>query len=237
MVDILVILAHPDDAELCCAGTLISSIEDGFKVGLVDLTKGELGTRGNDKIRIEEANNAAKIIGAEFRLNLGFRDGFINSDEQYLIKVIEQIRKYKPKILITNSKNDRHPDHEAASRLVKKACFLSGLVKVNTNYDGQNQSTWRPKSILYSIQNNYVEPDFVIDITKYYDKKIEAINCFKSQFYDPKSKEPKSFISSKEFMNFINARAIEMGHSIGSVYGEGFTSENKLRINSLKSII
>ena len=237
MVDILVILAHPDDAELCCAGTLISSIEDGFKVGLVDLTKGELGTRGNDKIRIEEANNAAKIIGAEFRLNLGFRDGFINSDEQYLIKVIEQIRKYKPKILITNSKNDRHPDHEAASRLVKKACFLSGLVKVNTNYDGQNQSPWRPKSILYSIQNNYVEPDFVIDITKYYDKKIEAINCFKSQFYDPKSKEPKSFISSKEFMNFINARAIEMGHSIGSVYGEGFTSENKLRINSLKSII
>ncbi len=237
MVDILVILAHPDDAELCCAGTLISSIEDGFKVGLVDLTKGELGTRGNDKIRIEEANNAAKIIGAEFRLNLGFRDGFINSDEQYLIKVIEQIRKYKPKILITNSKNDRHPDHEAASKLVKKACFLSGLVKVNTNYDGQNQSTWRPKSILYSIQNNYVEPDFVIDITKYYDKKIEAINCFKSQFYDPKSKEPKSFISSKEFMNFINARAIEMGHSIGSVYGEGFTSENKLRINSLKSII
>tara|TARA_B100000029_G_C17335569_1_gene873327 strand:+ start:25 stop:738 length:714 start_codon:yes stop_codon:yes gene_type:complete len=237
MVDILVILAHPDDAELCCAGTLISSIEDGFKVGLVDLTKGELGTRGNDKIRIEEANNAAKIIGAEFRLNLGFRDGFITSGEQYLIKVIEQIRKYKPKIIITNSKNDRHPDHEAASRLVKKACFLSGLVKINTNYDGQNQSPWRPKSILYSIQNNYVEPDFVIDITKYYDKKVEAINCFKSQFYDPKSKEPKSFISSKEFMNFINARAIEMGHSIGSVYGEGFTSENKLRINSLKSII
>lgn len=237
MVDILVILAHPDDAELCCAGTLLTSIEEGLKVGMVDLTKGELGTRGTDKIRLEEAANAAKVIGAEFRFNLGLRDGFINSDEESLMRVVEQIRKHRPKIIITNSKVDRHPDHEAASRLVKKACFLSGLVKINTSFEGKNQAPWRPKSILYSIQNNYVDPDFVIDITKFYDKKIEAINCFKSQFYDPKSKEPKSFISSKEFMNFINSRAIEMGHSIGSVYGEGFTSENKLQINSLNNII
>ena len=237
MVDILVILAHPDDAELCCAGTLLSSIEEGLKVGMVDLTRGELGTRGTDKIRLEEAANAAKVIGAEFRFNLGFRDGFINSDEESLMRVVEQIRKHRPKIIITNSKVDRHPDHEAASRLVKKACFLSGLVKINTSFEGKNQAPWRPKSILYSIQNNYVDPDFVIDITKFYDKKIEAINCFKSQFYDPKSKEPKSFISSKEFMNFINSRAIEMGHSIGAVYGEGFISENKLQINSLNNII
>lgn len=237
MVDILVILAHPDDAELCCAGTLLTSIEEGLKVGMVDLTKGELGTRGTDKIRLEEAANAAKVIGAEFRFNLGLRDGFINSDEESLMRVVEQIRKHRPKIIITNSKVDRHPDHEAASRLVKKACFLSGLVKINTSFEGKNQAPWRPKSILYSIQNNYVDPDFVIDITKFYDKKIEAINCFKSQFYDPKSKEPKSFISSKEFMNFINSRAIEMGHSIGTVYGEGFTSENKLQINSLNNII
>ena len=237
MVDILVILAHPDDAELCCAGTLLTSIEEGLRVGMVDLTRGELGTRGTDKIRLEEAANAAKVIGAEFRINLGLRDGFINSDEESLMRVVEQIRKHRPKIVITNSKVDRHPDHEAASRLVKKACFLSGLVKINTSFEGKNQAPWRPKSILYSIQNNYVDPDFVIDITKFYDKKIEAINCFKSQFYDPKSKEPKSFISSKEFMNFINSRAIEMGHSIGSVYGEGFTSENKLQINSLNSII
>ena len=237
MVDILVILAHPDDAELCCAGTLLTSIEEGLKVGMVDLTKGELGTRGTDKIRLEEASNAAKVIGAEFRFNLGLRDGFINSDEESLMRVVEQIRKHRPKIIITNSKVDRHPDHEAASRLVKKACFLSGLVKINTSFEGKNQAPWRPKSNLYSIQNNYVDPDFVIDITKFYDKKIEAINCFKSQFYDPKSKEPKSFISSKEFMNFINSRAIEMGHSIGTVYGEGFTSENKLQINSLNNII
>ena len=237
MVDILVILAHPDDAELCCAGTLLTSIEEGLKVGMVDLTKGELGTRGTDKIRLEEAANAAKVIGAEFRFNLGLRDGFINSDEESLMRVVEQIRKHRPKIIITNSKVDRHPDHEAASRLVKKACFLSGLVKINTSFEGKNQAPWRPKSILYSIQNNYVDPDFVIDITKFYDKKIEAINCFKSQFYDPKSKEPKSFISSKEFMNFINSRAIEMGHSIGTTYGEGFTSENKLQVNSLNSII
>ena len=237
MVDILVILAHPDDAELCCAGTLLSSIEDGLKVGMVDLTRGELGTRGTDKIRLEEAADAAKVIGAEFRFNLGLRDGFISSDEESLIKVVEQIRKHQPKIIITNSRKDRHPDHEAASRLVKKACFLSGLVKISTKSEGENQSPWRPKSILYSIQNNYVDPDFVIDITKFYDKKVEAINCFKSQFYDPKSKEPKSFISSKEFMNFINSRAIEMGHSIGTTYGEGFTSENKLQVNSLNSII
>tara|TARA_B100000287_G_C20582422_1_gene760897 strand:- start:615 stop:1328 length:714 start_codon:yes stop_codon:yes gene_type:complete len=237
MVDILVIMAHPDDAELCCSGTLISSIQSGLKVGMVDLTKGELGTRGNDKIRIEEAKMAAKVIGAEFRINLGLRDGFISSDEESSIKVVEQIRKHQPKIIITNSRKDRHPDHEAASRLVKKACFLSGLVKIETNFNGKNQGTWRPSSILYSIQSKYIEPDFVIDITKFYDKKIEAINCFKSQFYDPNSKEPKSFISSKEFMDFIDARAIEMGHSIGSIYGEGFTSENKVQINSLNNII
>ena len=237
MVDILVILAHPDDAELCCAGTLLSSIEDGLKVGMVDLTKGELGTRGSDKIRLEEAADAAKVIGAEFRFNLGLRDGFISSDEESLIKVVEQIREHKPKIIITNSRKDRHPDHEAASRLVKKACFLSGLVKIETNSNSKNQMPWRPKSILYTIQNDYVKPDFIIDITNFYDKKVEAIKCFKSQFYDPKNKEPKSFISSKEFMNFIDARAIEMGHSIGSIYGEGFTSENQLKIDSLNSIL
>ena len=158
MVDILVILAHPDDAELCCAGTLLSSIEDGLKVGMVDLTRGELGTRGTDKIRLEEAADAAKVIGAEFRFNLGLRDGFISSDKESLIKVVEQIRKHQPKIIITNSRKDRHPDHEAASRLVKKACFLSGLVKISTKSEGKNQSPWRPKSILYSIQNNYVDP-------------------------------------------------------------------------------
>ena len=236
-LDILVFGAHPDDVELGCGGTIIKEVQNGKRVGVIDLTRGELGTRGTDKIRLEEAANAASVIGAEFRFNLGLRDGFISSDEESLMKVVEQIRKHQPKIIITNSRKDRHPDHEAASKLVKKACFLSGLVKINTNYEGENQSPWRPKSILYSIQNNYVDPDFVIDITKFYDKKVEAINCFKSQFYDPKSKEPKSFISSKEFMNFINSRAIEMGHSIGVVYGEGFTSENKLQINSLDSII
>ena len=236
MIDILVILAHPDDAELCCAGTLLSSIEDGLKVGMVDLTRGELGTRGTDKIRLEEAADAAKVIGAEFRFNLGLRDGFISSDEESLIKVVEQIRKHQPKIIITNSKKDRHPDHEAASRLVKKACFLSGLVKISTRYEGKNQSPWRPKSILYSIQNNYIEPHFVVDVSKYIDVKINAIKCFKSQFYDPKSKENDSFISTKEFMDFIKSRSIEMGHSIGVKHGEGFTSENKLKLTSLDSL-
>ena len=237
MVDILVILAHPDDAELCCAGTLLSSIEDGLKVGMVDLTKGELGTRGSDKIRLEEAADAAKVIGAEFRFNLGLRDGFISSDEESLIKVVEQIREHKPKIIITNSRKDRHPDHEAASRLVKKACFLSGLVKIETNSNGKNQIPWRPKSILYTIQNDYVKPDFVIDITNFYDKKVEAIKCFKSQFYDPESSEPNSFISSLEFLDFIESRSIEMGHKIGAKHGEGFTLDNPISLNTISNII
>ncbi len=236
-VDILVIMAHPDDAELCCSGTILSSLDKGLSIGMVDLTKGELGTRGNDSIRLEEAGNAAKILGVSFRYNLGLRDGFINSDEQSLLRVVEQIRKYTPKIVITNSRTDRHPDHEAAAKLVKRACFLSGLIKIETTFEGVNQDAWKPSSLLYSIQNNYVSPHFVIDITNFYEKKVKAINCFESQFYNPDSKEKESFISTKEFMDFIHARSVEMGHSIGVLHGEGFTSENKIKVHSLNSIL
>ncbi|PDH48947.1 MAG: bacillithiol biosynthesis deacetylase BshB1, partial [Rhodothermaeota bacterium MED-G16] len=145
------------------------------------------------------------------------------------------IREFKPKVIITNSKTDRHPDHESAARLVKKACFLSGLIKISTKKDNLDQESWRPKSLLYSIQNNYIEPHFVVDVSKYIDVKINAIKCFKSQFYDPKSNENDSFISTKEFMDFIKSRSIEMGHSIGVKHGEGFTSENKLKLTSLDS--
>lgn len=236
-VDLLIVMAHPDDAELCCSGTILSCIDNGLSVGMIDLTRGELGTRGSAKIRIQEAKNAAKVLGVKFRYNLELRDGFISDDEESILKVVKIIREFKPKIIITNSKTDRHPDHESAAILVKKACFLSGLLKINTKKDNIVQESWRPKSLFYSIQNNYVEPHFIIDVSKYFETKIDAINCFKSQFYDPKSKESDSFISTKEFMDFIKSRSIEMGHSIGVKHGEGFTSENKLKLNSLDSFI
>ena len=228
-------MAHPDDAELCCSGTILSCIDNGLSVGMIDLTRGELGTRGSGKVRIEEAKNAAKVLGVNFRYNLELRDGFISDDEESIFDVIKVIREFKPKVIITNSKTDRHPDHESAASLVKKACFLSGLIKINTKKDNLDQESWRPKSLLYSIQNNYVEPHFVVDVSKYIDIKINAIKCFKSQFYDPKSEENESFISTKEFMDFIKSRSIEMGHSIGVKHGEGFTSENKLKLTSLDS--
>ena len=235
-VDLLIIMAHPDDAELCCSGTILSCIDNGLSVGMIDLTRGELGTRGSGKVRIEEAKNAAKVLGVNFRYNLELRDGFISDDEESIFDVIKVIREFKPKVIITNSKTDRHPDHESAARLVKKACFLSGLIKISTKKDNLDQESWRPKSLLYSIQNNYIEPHFVVDVSKYIDVKINAINCFKSQFYDPKSEENESFISTKEFMDFIKSRSIEMGHSIGVKHGEGFTSENKLKLTSLDSL-
>ena len=235
-VDLLIIMAHPDDAELCCSGTILSCIDNDLSVGMIDLTRGELGTRGSGKVRIEEAKNAAKVLGVNFRYNLELRDGFISDDEESIFEVVKIIREFKPKVIITNSKTDRHPDHESAARLVKKACFLSGLIKISTKKDNLDQESWRPKSLLYSIQNNYVEPHFVVDVSKYIDVKINAIKCFKSQFYDPKSKENDSFISTKEFMDFIKSRSIEMGHSIGVKHGEGFTSENKLKLTSLDSL-
>ena len=236
-VDILIIMAHPDDAELSCSGTILKSINQGLSVGIIDLTEGELGTRGSAKIRLDEANQSKKILGANFRDNLGLKDGFFSINESSLLLLIKKIRLYSPKIIITNSQKDRHPDHEEASKLVKKASFLSGLVKVRTELKGINQEPTRPIHLLYSIQNDYVKPDFIIDISNYYEKKLESIHCFKSQFYDPNSKEKESFISSKGFLNFIESRSVELGHSIGVKYGEGFTIESNLNIKSLKDII
>ena len=236
-VDILVIMAHPDDAELSCSGTILSSISNGMSVGIIDLTKGELGTRGNEKIRLKEANASAKVLGVKFRENLGLRDGFFDSNEKSVLLLIEKIRLHTPNIIITNAKTDRHPDHENASKLVKKASFLSGLIKIKTKINNKNQDLFRPNIILYCIQNNYINPDFIVDISKHFDKKIESIKCFKSQFYNPKSEEDESFISTEEFMDFINARSIEMGHSIGVKHGEGFTSDSKIKIDNLFNII
>ncbi len=236
-VDILVIMAHPDDAELSCSGTILSSISNGMSVGIIDLTKGELGTRGNEKIRLKEADDSAKVLGVKFRDNLGLRDGFFDSNEKSVLLLIEKIRLHTPNIIITNAKTDRHPDHENTSKLVKKASFLSGLIKIKTKINNKNQDLFRPNIILYCIQNNYINPDFIVDISKYFDKKIESIKCFKSQFYNPNSDEAESFISTEEFMDFINARSIEMGHSIGVKHGEGFTSDSKIKIDNLFNII
>ena len=236
-VDILVIMAHPDDAELSCSGTILSSISNGMSVGIIDLTKGELGTRGNEKIRLKEADDSAKVLGVKFRDNLGLRDGFFDSNEKSVLLLIEKIRLHTPNIIITNAKTDRHPDHENGSKLVKKASFLSGLIKIKTKINNKKQDSFRPNIILYCIQNNYINPDFVVDISKYFDKKIESIKCFKSQFYNPDSDEAESFISTEEFMSFINARSVEMGHSIGVKHGEGFTSDSKIKIDNLFNII
>ena len=236
-VDILVIMAHPDDAELCCSGTILASINQGLTVGLVDLTRGELGTRGDEQIRLLESKNSSDLLELKFRDNLGFRDGFISDAENYINEIIKKIRKYSPKIIITNSKIDRHPDHENTSKIVKKACFLSGLVKYKTKLNNKNQQPHRPKLILYSIQNDYIEPDIIIDVSNFFSKKMESVKCFKSQFYDPESSEPNSFISSLEFLDFVESRSIEMGHKIGTKHGEGFTLDNPVSINSLSNII
>ena len=236
-VDILVIMAHPDDAELCCSGTILASINQGLTVGLVDLTRGELGTRGDEQIRLLESKNSSDLLELKFRDNLGFRDGFISDAENYINEIIKKIRKYSPKIIITNSKKDRHPDHENTSKIVKKACFLSGLVKYKTKLNNKNQQPHRPKLILYSIQNDYIEPDIIIDVSNFFSKKMESVKCFKSQFYDPENSEPNSFISSLEFLDFVESRSIEMGHKIGTKHGEGFTLDNPVSINSLSNII
>jgi len=236
-LDILVIMAHPDDAELSCSGTIISSIKMGMKVGMIDLTKGELGTRGNEKIRIKEANNSAKLMQVQFRENLNFKDSLFKISNKNKLKIVEKIRQYKPAIVITNSTNDRHPDHEKASRIVYESCFISGLQKYKTKQNNTYQKCWRPEIVLFSIQDKYVEPDFIVDISKYFKQKMKSIFCFKSQFYDSNSKEPESYISSKHFIKFIESRSIEFGHAIGVDYGEGFKSSKKIKINNLSNLL
>lgn len=227
-VDILAITAHPDDVELCCSGILLHHIAQGKKVGIVDLTQGELGTRGDGPTRLKEAAEAAKILGVEFRDNLGLADGFFKIDKENQMPIIKAIRKYQPEIVLTNTTNDRHPDHGRAAKLVSEACFLSGLVKVDTGQD-----KWRPKNVYHVIQDFYHHPDILIDVTPYMDKKMEAVRAFKSQFYDPNSTEPESPISGKEFMDFIYGRAAEMGRRIGVEYAEGLTVAKPIGVNNL----
>ena len=223
-LDILVMAAHPDDAELSCAGTILKHIAAGKKVGIVDFTRGELGTRGTPEIRLQESADATKILGLHARENLGIRDGFFKNDEETQLKLIEVIRKYQPEIVLANALEDRHPDHGKGAQLAIDACFLSGLRQIKTG----DLPAWRPTQVYHYIQDRYLEPDFVVDISANWDQKEAAIRAFKSQFFDPTSAEPASYISSPDFLNFIQARAMEMGHKIGVKYGEGFQSQKTL---------
>jgi bacillithiol biosynthesis deacetylase BshB1 len=233
-LDILVLSVHPDDAELGCSGTILKHIALGYKVGIVDLTRGELGTRGSAEIREQEAAAAAKILGIAVRDNLAIPDGFFENTREYQLKVIAAIRKYQPEIVITNAYYDRHPDHGRANELVEASAFLSGLRKIETFENGKPQQEWRPKQVLHFIQDNYIKPDILIDITEYWDKKVESIYAYGSQFYNPEwENEPQTYISTPEFINVVAARASEFGKSIGAKYAEGYTSRKILGIDNL----
>jgi N-acetylglucosamine malate deacetylase 1 len=232
-LDILVFAAHPDDAELAASGTIMRMIALGHKVGIVDLTAGELGTRGTVEIRAKESAASSVIMGVHVRENLGMRDGFFLIDEAHQLQVIQMIRRYQPEVILINAPTDRHPDHGRGSELVRNAAFLSGLRRIQTLDDGQAQAEWRPKKVWRYIQDQLLMPDFVVDITDYFDRKLASIKAFGSQFYDPNSKEPETYISSSNFLDTIQARSKEMGHLIGVRYGEGFLSERPLRVDDL----
>ncbi|MCT4561544.1 MAG: bacillithiol biosynthesis deacetylase BshB1 [Crocinitomicaceae bacterium] len=232
-VDILAFAAHPDDIELACSGTLMKHIADGKTVAICDLTQGELGSRGTIETRYAEAKDANLIMGITHRSNLKLADGFFMNDADSKLKIIEQIRKFQPEIVLANAIDDRHPDHGRASKLVSEACFYAGLVKIETNLDGVKQFAHRPKAVYHYIQDRYIRPDFVVDITPIAARKMEAIKAYKTQFYDPNSQEPKTPISGKDFMAFLYGRMSEFGRSIGATYGEGFTVERIPGVESL----
>ena len=233
-LDILVVAAHPDDAELGCGGTIAKHASQGYKVGIVDLTQGELGTRGSVESRRQEAQDASKILGVVLRENLKLRDGFFRNDEDHQLKLIQAIREYRPEIVLANAIYDRHTDHAKGANLSYDASFLAGLAKIRThNLDGTEQEPWRPKQIYHFIQSIFVEPDFIVDISDYWDHKIRAIQAFKTQFFDPTSKEPETYISKPGFIKMVESRAVEFGHAIGTPYGEGYTVRRYPGVKSL----
>lgn len=232
-IDILAIGVHPDDVELSCSGTLMKHIRAGKKIGILDLTKGELGTRGNASLRAKEATAAAKILGVAFRDNLGVKDGFFQNDAAHQLKLIQKIRLYQPEIILCNAVSDRHPDHGRAAQLVSEACFYAGLIKVKTKHKGKEQLPHRPKAVYHYIQDRFIKPDFVVDVTPFIDKKMEAILAFSSQFYNPKSKEPVTPISTSDFIDFVKARMMNFGRDINVKYAEGFTVERTIGVNNI----
>lgn len=240
-LDILAIGVHPDDVELGCSGTLIKEVQLGKKVGILDLTEGELGTRGTVETRYREAAEASRIMGVSIRENLKMRDGFFRNDEEHQLQLVRMIRKYQPEIVFGNVLNDRHPDHGRAGRLIADACFLSGLTKIPTVDDAENpQARWRPKYLFHYIQDRFHEPDIIIDISDVFEKRMEAVRAYSTQFYSPDSSEevgPQTYISTPDFLDSVIARARALGKRIGVKYGEGFLSEKSIGIRQLDALI
>lgn len=236
-VDILAVGAHPDDVELGCAGTILKLINEGKKVAIIDLTEGELGTRGTSETRRAETKLAMDILGVSERENLKMKDGFLSNSEEYQYRIIEMVRKYRPEIVLANAIDDRHPDHAKAAKLTSDACFLAGLPKVKTTLDGVQQEAWRPKHIFHYIQWKNIQPDFVIDITDFMEKKVEACLAYKTQFYDPNSQEPVTPIATKDFLESLTYRAQDLGRLSGVAYAEGFTTEKMIALKNFDGII
>jgi bacillithiol biosynthesis deacetylase BshB1 len=236
-LDILAFGVHPDDVELGCAGTIMAAIDQGKKVGIVDLTRGELGTRGTPTTRTQEAAAAAKIMGVDIRENLDMADGFFANDEAHQRKIIALIRKYQPDIILANAPEDRHPDHGRSAKLVSDAAFLSGLRKIETIHDSVAQNTWRPAYTFHYIQDRFIQPSFVIDITKYMDRKIEAVLAYGTQFNSADTSEPQTYISSPQFLETVKARALMLGKRIGVGYAEGYITEKIIGFSNFDAII
>lgn len=236
-LDILAIGVHPDDVELSCAGTILKEIDAGKKVGVLDLTIGELGTRGSGALRLEEAAKSSKILGLSCRENLGMADGFFKNDSDHQIAIAKILRKYQPDIVLANAIEDRHPDHGRAAKLIADACFYSGLRRIETEIDGIKQEAWRPRAVYHYIQDYFIKPDFVVPIDPYVETKIKAIKAFSSQFYNPDSDEPESPISVPNLFDFLRGRMAQMGRYIGAEYGEGFTVQRPAGVDSLDRLI
>jgi len=230
-LDILVFGAHPDDVELGCGGTVIKEVQSGKKVGIIDLTRGELGTRGTTESRDEETKKATEILGVVIRENMNFKDGFFKDDEEHKLSLIKKIRQYRPEIVITNALSDRHPDHSRGSQITIDACFLAGLEKIETG-----QKIWRPRSIYHYIQFNNLLPDLVVDISKQMNLKIKAVKAYKTQFYNPESKESKTIISSEDFLESLSYRAKDLGRQSNCKYAEGFIAHQLPKMESLLDI-
>ncbi len=235
-LDILVLAAHPDDAELGCGATIAKQVSLGRKVGVIDFTQGELGTRGTIQTRAQEAKDSASILGLAVRVNLGFKDGFFVNNEVHQLAVIRLLRKFQPEIVLANAIYDRHPDHGKGSDLAFDSCFYSGLAKIETKDEGKMQSAWRPKHLYHYIQSQLISPDFVVDVSDFWETKMNAVRAFKTQFYDPTSDEPETFISNPGFMKLLESRGQEFGYSIGAKYGEGFTVRKVIGVDDIFSL-
>jgi len=237
-LDVLAIGVHPDDVELGCSGTLIKEISRGKKAGVIDLTQGELGTRGTIETRFQEAADAARIMGVSVRENLKMRDGFFVNDEDHQLQLIKVLRKYQPEVVIGNVLEDRHPDHGRAGQLIYDACFLAGLKQIKTVDDeGQPQERWRPKHLLHYLQDRFYEPHLIIDISDVWEQRLESIKAYKTQFHNPEITEENTYISSPAFLESITARARLLGKRIGVQFAEGFLSKKSIGINNLDALV